>query len=456
MSQPSLTHQLLLDNAYFLSKDQQASPSHYLYLSFQAATAPQNKDRLPLNLSLVLDRSGSMSSEDKLGFVKQAASFVARNLLPTDHLSVVQYDSEVQTLFPQTALQSSQNLLKRIQSIQPGGMTNLSGGMLEGYRQVSQTETRQNMVNRVLLLSDGLANQGITDPAKLKEIARRRAAEERVSLSTFGVGSHFSEELMMQLAEYGNGTYYFIGSPDDIPTIFAAELKDLLAVVAQNLTVELHYPATQVAFVQAEGLPHQHQPGQLTFSLGDIFSAEEKASLMQFRRLAEAPVGPVSFRLVYRFQDVLDLPVSRESESSILLQPTEDATLYARSQQPRVLEQVAVFEANRRYARGVKLAQRRRFAEARELVTDLLSYLDHQRKVFPESAELEALYPQVKQLMEELKTMESWDAEAMEMSHKHHSASAYYARSKKAESKSGMRRMQYMKEMERGSRNKEE
>jgi Ca-activated chloride channel family protein len=94
-----------------------------------------------------------------------------------------------------------------------------------------------------LLLSDGLANVGITEPAQLKEIARRQFQENRIGLSSFGVVADFNEELMMQLSEYGGANYYFIETPDQIPQIFAKELQGLLSVVAQNTNLEIEFPS---------------------------------------------------------------------------------------------------------------------------------------------------------------------------------------------------------------------
>ena len=177
-----------------------------------------------------------------------AVDFVIQNLNSGDYLSIVQYDDHVKVLSHSAQVKDKTSLQKIVNGIVAGGMTNLSGGMLEGYNEVKITQ-KEGFVNRVLLLSDGLANVGISDPAQLKEIAGRQFRENKIGLSTFGVGADFNEELMMHLSEYGGANYYFIETPDQIPQIFAKELQGLLSVVAQNTVLEIDFPSE---FLQPE------------------------------------------------------------------------------------------------------------------------------------------------------------------------------------------------------------
>ncbi len=219
------------DNLYFTPDRKEL----YLYINIKAEKAREKKERTPLNLSLVLDRSGSMQG-DKIKYACEACKFVADNLEPNDILSLVIYDDQVNVLSASAPVKDKLKLKQLINSITDRGSTNLSGGMLEGYNQVHTTHDKKR-VNRVLLLSDGLANQGITDPKILQQMAREKNQTEGMTLSTFGVGEDFNELLMTGLAEYGSGNYYFIDSPDKIPTIFAKELQGLLSVVAQNTNI---------------------------------------------------------------------------------------------------------------------------------------------------------------------------------------------------------------------------
>ncbi|MBL7066531.1 MAG: VWA domain-containing protein [Candidatus Marinimicrobia bacterium] len=227
------------------------------------------RERIPLNIALVIDRSGSMASERKLDYVKQAAEFVVRNLDREDILSLVTYESQVQVVVPAQVVQNKRNVLSIIKGINTGGSTNLSGGMLEGYSQIAK-HLKTGQVNRGLLLSDGLANQGITRSEKLQAICQDKISKG-MSISTFGVGADFDEDLMLSLAEHGNGNYYFIGSPDQIPTIFSREMTGLLAVAAQNVRIEIE-TAPRVKVEKVFGYLQDTRQNQTEVSLGDVFS----------------------------------------------------------------------------------------------------------------------------------------------------------------------------------------
>jgi Ca-activated chloride channel family protein len=169
-----------LNNPYYLSHS--SGNEVLLYCEIKADEVKLEKERAPLNISLVVDRSGSMSGE-KLRYVKKAVEFVIQNLNPGDYLSIVQYDDQVQVLSPSAPVTDKSALLRLVASIREGGSTNLSGGMLEGFNQVKITR-KEGYVNRVLLLTDGLANVGITDPSQLYNIVQRQLQENGIGLST--------------------------------------------------------------------------------------------------------------------------------------------------------------------------------------------------------------------------------------------------------------------------------
>ncbi|WP_315817986.1 vWA domain-containing protein [Paraflavitalea speifideaquila] len=152
------------DNKYFLST---SNPQEfYVYLQVRGLETFQEKKRVPLNISLVLDRSGSMRG-DKIAFARKAAAFVVEQLGQEDVLSIVNYDDRVEITSPSAPVKNKEALIKKILALQDRGSTNLTGGMLEGYTQVINTK-KDGYVNRVLLMTDGLANMGITDPEQIK------------------------------------------------------------------------------------------------------------------------------------------------------------------------------------------------------------------------------------------------------------------------------------------------
>jgi Ca-activated chloride channel family protein len=207
----------------------------YLLLELKG-NAGTNVERAPMNVSLVLDRSGSMSGAP-LAYSKKACQFVTEQMGQQDQLSLVAFDDEVRTVFAPQSVSHKDVMKQQIETIRSGGSTNLSGGLLQGIQYVVQGK-KDGSINRVILLSDGHANEGITDRAKLQSIAREFQSLG-IGITTMGVGDGFDEELMEGIADDGGGNFYFIEKPESIPEIFAKELDGLLSVVAQNVQLTI-------------------------------------------------------------------------------------------------------------------------------------------------------------------------------------------------------------------------
>ena len=145
----------------------------YLLLDLEAAETKSKEARLPLNLGFVIDRCGSMSGE-KLHYTKQAVQYAVGHLASSDIASLTVFDEAVEVLYPARPLTLRDEFKAMVTRIFPGGCTNLSGGMLAGYGEVKKN-VKQGQVNRVILLTDGLANHGIVEPDRLhKKVAGMR------------------------------------------------------------------------------------------------------------------------------------------------------------------------------------------------------------------------------------------------------------------------------------------
>lgn len=269
----------------------------YLMARLVAGPAPGADRRRPLNLSLVIDRSGSMAG-DKLSFTRQASQFLVQNLGVNDLLSIVLYNENVETLLPPEIIIHKDAINHRLNQIKAGGMTNLSGGWLQGCTHVEQN-LRAEALNRVILMSDGLANRGITQAEKLIALAQQKRSTG-VTTSTMGLGSDFNEDLMMAMADAGGGAFYFIESPEVAPLIFQEELRGLLSVVGQNLTVTLE-PSDDITNINQLNAYNMHSDGRsISFSLGDVFGDEVKTLVLEIaipalRQLGQRQIGMLRF-----------------------------------------------------------------------------------------------------------------------------------------------------------------
>lgn len=192
--------------------------------------------RAPVNLCLVIDRSGSMEGEP-LEYVKRACGHVVDLLDQNDILSVVTFEERVDVVMPARRVLNRALIREHIHRIQPGNTTNLYEGLAAGASQVASVRA-DGYVNRVIVLTDGEPTAGIKDYASIVGCA----AEQRsrgISVTALGFGPEYNEELLVGMARRGGGNYHYIARPELIPEVFRGELEQLLTLVARNIRLRL-------------------------------------------------------------------------------------------------------------------------------------------------------------------------------------------------------------------------
>lgn len=213
--------------------------SVWIRVGVQGFRLESEQKRPGVNLAIVLDKSGSMKGE-KIARAREAAIDAIRLLQPNDIVSIITYDSTVNVLVPATKLTDKQTVIKAINGIKAGGNTALFAGVSKGAAEVRKFIEKER-VNRVILLSDGLANVGPSSPGELGNLGRS-LVEENISVSTLGLGLGYNEDLMVKLAKASGGNHLFIEEASELADIFRREFDDVLSVVAQEVDIKVTMP----------------------------------------------------------------------------------------------------------------------------------------------------------------------------------------------------------------------
>ncbi len=303
VSTPRAAHPQLRANAARRLIPAMQSSERYALITFLAPKATGDLKRLPLNLSLVIDRSGSMSG-NKLKYVKQAAIHALGLLSDEDWCSVVIYDDEVEVLAASQTMTNAARLriIQQIQKVHTGGATNLNGGWIQGCEQVDAGPSTEASIRRVLLLTDGLANRGLTDHEEL--VTQAKALRKKgLSTTTFGVGADFNQFLLQGLADNGGGHFYFIDSPDQIANYFAGELGEMLTTVARDIVLEIDVP-DGVTFDLLSDVPTEPLPHGVRLMLGDAYSGEARKIALKLKCPALDAERRLTLPLKLMYEDV--------------------------------------------------------------------------------------------------------------------------------------------------------
>ncbi|MBL4673318.1 MAG: VWA domain-containing protein [Arenicella sp.] len=230
-----------------------------------------------MNIALVMDQSSSMSGE-KIERAKEAAIMAVSKLSANDIVSIVTYDSTVQVLVPATKVNDKSRLYSAIEAIRAGGSTALFAGTSKGANEVSRFLSRER-VNRVVLLSDGMANVGPDTPKELGELGKA-LAKKGMSVSTIGLGLGYNEDLMTQLANYSDGNHDFVKNSADLARVFDREFGDAMSVVAQDVKIEIicEEGVTPIRIIGRDGTIIGNR---VTTRVNQLYSAQENYVILE-------------------------------------------------------------------------------------------------------------------------------------------------------------------------------
>ncbi|MBU0498610.1 MAG: VWA domain-containing protein [Gammaproteobacteria bacterium] len=255
----------------------------YIKIGLAGFAIPSVQERPPINVALVLDRSGSMSGQ-KLAQAKEAAILALDYLRRDDSLSVVIYDHRVEVLVRAAPFRDRMAVENAIRNIRAEGRTALYDGVRQGADELRRylSETR---VNRVVLLSDGLANVGPSTPDELGQLGRRLGGEG-VSVTTIGLGLGYNEDLMVRLADASDGNHVFAETPAELAEVFRNEFGELTSVVAGDVIISIQC-RNGVRPLRALGREAEIEGNLVKARLNQLYAKQEKYLLLE----VETPAG---------------------------------------------------------------------------------------------------------------------------------------------------------------------
>lgn len=314
----------------------------HVLLELQApASAPLR--RAPLDVVIVLDRSGSMSGAP-IGAVTEATARLFQQAGADDRIGVVAFDTDVELVLPLDH-HEPQVAAHRVRTIEARASTNLSGGWLKALEMLT-SNPRPEALRRIVVLTDGHANHGITGAHELAALVKGGHGNG-VTTSCIGFDAGYDEVLLSAMADAGMGNDYWCAGSDQAAQVFADEFGGLASVVAQNLSVEIAPTDAVDGTAVLNEFPVTEVPGGLQVALGDAYGGERRKVVAKFHLRAAQKAGPVEVAtLTVRWAGIAD-DVSLHSVSIPLSVIVGDAGTPDSGADPEVTEEVVRLDVAR-------------------------------------------------------------------------------------------------------------
>jgi len=359
---PDVTLRVTPDREYVYK----AGPREVIVQVEVEARKGDDSRRAPMNLAIVFDRSGSMQGA-KIEKARQAAAMAVDKLGDDDFFSLVTYDSETDLLIPPQRVGNSGNreeLKSRINRIQPGGSTALHAGVVLGAKQLRRF-LEQERVNRVILLSDGIANVG---PSSTSDLARlgRDLRGDGIAVSTIGLGDDYNEDLMTALAEASSANYYYVKDAEKLPDVFRQELGSARSLLARSVIIRINAPEG-VRLKEIIGRPDIECRDRVAeIKMPELFGSEKRRFLV--RCVAEGKADAMEaaqVELNYAALDGSAAPVKRQAAKIAF---TDDEKKADQSIKVEVAREQSIMQNRLAKEAAVKLADEGKAKDAADVL----------------------------------------------------------------------------------------
>ena len=344
----------------------------YLRVGLKGFKLPTRQDRAPVNVAIVIDKSGSMSGE-KIAKAKDAAIMAIDRLNCNDIVSVVTYDSGVNVLVPATKVADKEMILCRIRNIRAEGSTALYDGVRKGARELKKFVC-DNRVNRLVLLSDGLANVGPQTPAELGRLGTS-LIEDGISVTTIGLGLGYNEDLMTQLAYKSDGSHYFAECANELAGVFDSEFGRALSVVAQEIQVKIKC-ARGIRPIRLLGRQGRIEGQNVEVFINQLYSEHEKYVMLEVEVPPTASEHKRDIAAVDVSYSNLKTNTTDRFSSQVEVDFSSSKELIERQTNHDVMADVVELIATERNELALKLRDEGKIKQACELLTANGAYLE--------------------------------------------------------------------------------
>ena len=407
--------------------------SVYLRLNLKSLSAAKSERRTPVNVAIVIDRSGSMQGE-RIAAAKEGARVALKRLSSDDTVSLVSYNHDVDVMSPAAPLRNSrEKLLEAIDTLKADGTTGLYAGVKEGGRQVEEFVSDNN-INRVILLSDGLANVGPSTPGELAELGRKLASKG-ISVSTIGLGLDYNEDLMQRLAAASDGNHVFVERPSDLAEIFDREFGDALSVFARDITIIIE---CKLGFkpMRILGRDGSIDGDKVTLKLNQLQADNERYVVVELQApegRGEGAADVADVTVTYLDLDKGGSPARAEAKPSVRF--SANAKEVEEGVNKPVMSQVTQQIATEKSEKAVELRDAGDVAGARKVLEENAEYIKRSRDIFTSgaapapSASVSALNDLERQSREAANSLDGgdWDRTRKTMRYDQHKAKVQQA-----------------------------
>jgi Ca-activated chloride channel family protein len=372
MQKPATARQIHLDvglaNPVLLSDGPQKT---HVKIGLTGFVREADAERTPVNVAIVLDKSGSMQGE-KIAKAREAALMAVERLDKDDVFSFVTYDSRVRVVVPATRISDRTSIRRAINSIRASGNTALFAGVSKGAQEVRKF-LDTNRVNRVILLSDGLANVGLSSPSDLGQLGAA-LSKEGISVTTIGLGLDYNEDLMVELARRSDGNHGFAENATDLARLFNAEFGDVLSVVAQEVEIRIRC-ADGIRPIRVLGRDAEITGQEVISKLNQLYSEQEKFFILE----VEVPPGNTGVSRKVATVDVTYANMATKTNDrltgSLEISYTDSPDTVKNELDKEIRADVVEQEATEANKRAVELRDEGKVTEAKQVLLDNAGYL---------------------------------------------------------------------------------